>query len=204
MSVQVAGNAGVVTDVDEARNLLTYEFIPGYPAAGGFYSVAGFTTAVIAAALAANTTLMAARFALASTRRCYLRRMRVLMSVMTAGAAGGIPTALALQRFTNATPTAGTARTVDRVSTIKGTATDMTDVRDSNAALTVGAVVFGNIIASTLVPNSSTNIGPVEWLMDFPTPEELGAGDGICLRTQNAGPATATWGYSYTLYWGER
>jgi hypothetical protein len=80
----------------------------------------------------------------------------------------------------------------------------MTDVRDSNTALTVTSVVFGSIIAASLVPNHSTNNAAVEWLMDFPAPEELSAGDGVVLRTQNAGPATATWGFSYTLYWAER
>jgi hypothetical protein len=204
MSVQIIGQAGVVADVDEARNLPVFQTTPGYPAAGGFYSVTGFTAAVVAAALAASTSLMAARFSAGSTRKAYLTKLRVLMSVPTPGAAGGIPPTLALQRFTTATPTGGTARTVDRVSAAKGTASDMTDVRDSNAALTVTSVVFGNLIASSLVPIHGTNNAAVEWIAEFPAPEELAAGDGICLRTQVVGPATATWTFSYELFWFER
>ena len=61
MSVQVAGNAGVVLEVDEARNLSTYQTIPGYPSAGGWYVATGWATAVVAAALASSTMLMSAR-----------------------------------------------------------------------------------------------------------------------------------------------
>ena len=205
MAVQFQGNAGVTAEVDEARNLNINDIvIPGYPSAGGFYSVTGFTTAVVAASLASTTTLAAARFATGSTRKAYVVRLRVMMNLATAGAAGGIPTVLGLQRFTTATPTGGSARTPDRMGPAKGSATDMTDVRDSNAALTVGSVVFGNVIASTLVPNGSTNVAPIEWMIDFPAPPELTAGDGVCLRTQNAGPATATWNFQYNLYWFER
>lgn len=205
MAIQIQGNGGVTAEVDEGRNVnINDVVIPGYPAAGGFYSVTGFTTAVVAASLAASTSLAAARFSASSTRKAYITRLRVAMSVATAGAAGGIPTVLGLQRFTAATPTGGTARTPDRAGPTKGSGTDMTDVRDSNAALTVTSVTFGNIIASTLVPNGSTNTAAFEWMIDFPAPPELVAGDGVVLRTQNAGPATATWNYQYNLYWFER
>jgi len=204
MSVQLIGNSGVVFDVDEARNVQVYQTIPGYPTAGGWYSVTGSTSAVVAATLAANTSLMTARFSAGSTRKAYIARLRVLMGVATAGAAGGIAGTIGFQRFTTATPTGGTARTVDRVGPTKGTATDMTDVRDSNAALTVTSVVFGNVIASSLLPNGSTNVTPIEWIVDFPAPAELSAGDGVALRTTVVGPATATWVYSYNMYWFER
>jgi hypothetical protein len=204
MTVTLVGNAGVVAEVDEARNVQTFQTIPGYPTAGGFYTVTGFTTAVVAAALAANTTLMAARLSAISTRKLYLARARILMSVATVGAAGGIAATLGLQRFTTATPTGGTARTVDRSGPSKGSATDLTDVRDSNAALTVTSVVFGNLIASSLTPTHSTSNAPVEWVFDPEHPIEFSAGDGFCLRTQNAGPATATWLYSYNFHFFER
>lgn len=204
MSVAIVGNGGTVADVDEARNVQVYQAIPGYPSAGGFYSVHGRTEAVVAASLAANTTLMAARFSNSSTRKAYVVRLRVVTELATAGAAGGIAQTLGLQRFTTATPSGGTARTVARSSATKGSATDMTDVRDSNAALTVTSVVFGDVVAGSLVANGSTNVAPLEWVMEFIAPIELAAGDGLCLRTQNAGPATATWLYSYNMYWFER
>lgn len=204
MSVAIVGNGGTVADVDEARNVQIYQTIPGYPSAGGWYSVTGRTEAVVAASLAANTTLMSARFSNSSTRKAYIVRMRVLFTVATAGAAGGIGQTVGLQRFTTATPTAGTARTPDRLGPTKGSATDMTDVRDSNAALTVTSVVFGNVTASSLVASSSTNVAPLDWVIEFPAPLELSAGDGVCLRTQNAGPGTATWLYTYNMYWFER
>lgn len=205
MSVLIAGNAGVVLEVDEARNAQFFQTIPGYPTAGGFYSVAGKSgAAAIAAALATDVTLMSARFSAGSTRKAYLTRMRVLMHTLTVGAAGGVPSVLGLQRFSTATPTGGTPRTPDRVGPSKGSVTDMTDVRDNNAALTVTSVVFGGEIAWSLTPTAGVLNTPIEWLMDFPAPEELSAGDGVCLRTRQVGPATATWFFTYTLYWFER
>ena len=65
MSVQVVGNGGVILDVDEARNLQVFESIPGYPAAGGFYTVTGHTAAVIAASsFCCSARSLAAAFAM--------------------------------------------------------------------------------------------------------------------------------------------
>ena len=205
MSTQIIGNGGIIAEVDENRNVQIYQTIPGYPAAGGFYSVAGQSgAAAIAAALATGTSLMSARFNPSSTRKAYLTRMRIMMASLTPGAAGGVPSILGLQRFTAATPTGGTPRTPDRVSAAKGSVTDMTDVRDSNAALTVAGVTFGAIIAQTLTPTAGASNAPIEWIMEFPAPEEMVAGDGVALRTQQVGPATATWYFTYNLYWFER
>lgn len=204
MSVQIVGNGGVILDVDEARNLQVFKTIAGYPAAGGFYSVTGHAVAVVAASLSADTTLAAARFAAASTRKAYLTRAKFNAILATAGAAGGIASTMGLQRFTAATPTGGTARTVQRHGPAKGSATDMTDVRDSNAALTVTSVVFGDVVDSFLLPNGSTNVAPITHYFEPESPIELAAGDGLAFRTRNAGPATATWVYQYTLEWFER
>jgi hypothetical protein len=205
MSVLVAGNAGVVADVDEARNVQIFQTIPGYPAAGGWYSVAGKSgAAAIAATLATDTSLMTARFAAASTRKAYVYKVRVMMGAVTAGAAGGVPTVLGLQKFSTATPTGGTARTPARLGPSKGSATDMTDVRDNNAALTVTSVVFGDEIAWSMVPNASTNVSPAEWIVEPQAPIELAAGDGLCLRTRQVGPGTATWYFTYNMWWAER
>jgi len=205
MSAQIAGNAGVVAEVDEARNIQIYQTIPGYPSAGGWYSVAGKSgAAAIAAALATDTTLMSARLAPISTRKAYITRIRVLMHTLTVGAAGGVPSVLGLQKFTTATPTGGTARTANRLGDTKGSASDIADIRDNNAALTVAGVVFGAEIAWSLTPTAGAVGTPIEWIIEFPAPEELSPGDGIVLRTRQVGPATATWFFTYTMYWFER
>ncbi len=199
------GTSGLDTDVDEALNLKVYQTVPGYPAAGGFYTVAGKSgAAAIAAALAADTSLMSARLSTGSTRKAYITRVRVQMNVLTIGAAGGVPSVLGLQKFTTATPTGGTARTAHRLGGTKGTASDITDIRDNNAALTVTSVVFADEIAWSNTPISGVNSAPLEWIFEPVAPVELSAGDGVVLRTRQVGPATATWFFSYTMHWFER
>lgn len=211
MSTALIGNGGVVADVDEARNLQTWEGTPGYPTAGGFYSVAGNTTAVVAAALAADVMLASARMSVSSTRKAYITRLRLHLWSVTGNAAAVDQGILGVRRFTAQTPTGGNARTVNRFSESKGTTSDVTDVRDSNAALTGTAPTFGNVITQVPIPVQTgaiaagyTNVFAPEYVFDFPAPVELAAGDGIALRTMKACPATCTWGYSYVIYWYER
>lgn len=220
MAVPIVGNAGVVADVDEARNFQVFQGIPGYPAAGGFYSVTGqaattgtpATPLAVAAALAADTMLMAARFSPSSTRKAYITKLRVALMPIAANAAAVVPGTLGFRRFTAQTPTGGNARTATRHGPTKGTATDMTDIRDSNAALTGSAPTWpaDGILASTLVPVLGGAIAAGmyqsgwEWIAEFPNPIELSAGDGVALRTLTTMPATCTWTYSYNLYWFER
>ena len=218
MSVQIAGNAGVVADVDEARNFQVFQGIPGYPTAGGFYSATGWsaaagspqTPAVVAAALATDTLLMSARMVVGSARKAYVTRLRVLLLPVTANAAAVNPGILALVRFTAVTPTGGNARTAARSGPSKGSASDITDIRDMNAALT-GAPTFGDSLCSTQIPviqgavaAGMTQVGGLEWIAEFPAPIELAAGDGLALRTKATCPATATWTYSWNMYWFER
>jgi len=68
----------------------------------------------------------------------------------------------------------------------------MTDIRDSNAALTGTAPLF---VASGALWS--------EWIYDPAYPLILEAGDGLALRTQVVMPATQTWSYSYTASWNE-
>jgi len=189
----------------EVDALLQAKVVTGFPAigaAGGHYTVPGQTSAVIAAALAANTTLMAMRFNPASARKAYIDRLRMTFSVATVGASAGVCGTLGLQRFTGATPTGGTARTANRCQESSGTATDMYDIRDSNAALTVTGVVFGVVTAASLVPLFIQSYF-VEWIVEPPRPIVLLPGDGLALRTQVAMAATQTWMYSYTFHWYE-
>jgi len=205
MSILLAGNAGVVSEVDEARNLQVITTTPGYPTAGGWYSVTGRSgVAVIAAALATDTVLMSARFSASSIRKAYITQLHVSLTNVLAGAIGGVPGILGLQRFATATPSGGTAKTPSRLSATKGTATDMIDVRDSNSALTVTSVTFSDELAWTLTPTAATYINSIDWLVDFKAPIELVAGDGVCLRTRQVQPATATWYFTYEMYWYER
>jgi len=204
MAIQIVGNSGTVAEVDSNRNLLVYPGYPAFPAAGGWYSATGYsgTTGVVAAALAANTSLMSFRLSASSTRKAYVDRLRVSFTPATVGASGGVAGVLGLQRFTTATPTGGTARTAARKNAALGTASDVTDIRDSNAALTVTSVVFGDVVASTVVPLFTTG-GSAEWVAEIDNPLVLAAGDGLVLRTQVAMAATQTWQYTYNIYWHE-
>jgi len=80
----------------------------------------------------------------------------------------------------------------------------MTDIRDSNAALTGTAPTFGTIVSNSLVPLFVAS-GALwsEWIYDPAYPLILEAGDGLALRTQVVMPATQTWSYSYTASWNE-
>jgi hypothetical protein len=190
--------------IDTSGNLVVVDGIAKMPAAGGWYTVAGQTSAVVAVSLAANTTLMSARFATGSTRTAYVTKFRTLIAVATVGTSALVPGTLGLQRFTAATPTGGTARTANE-NDEAATATDMTDIRDSNAALTVTSVTFGNILGVTIIPLFiSGGAMWMEWIFEPNYPIKLVAGDGLCLRTTVACPITQTWMYNYTMHWFEK
>jgi hypothetical protein len=183
--------------------------VPGSPAigaAGGHYTVAGQTSAVVAAALAANTPLMTMRFNPASARKAYVDRLRVIIGVATVGASAAVAGTLGLQRFTTTTtPTGGTARTANRLQESAGTTSDMFDIRDSNAALTVTGVTFGTVVGVTLVPIFIVNGAMwMEWILEPPRPILLNPGDGLALRTQVAMAAAQTWMYAYNFHWEEK
>jgi hypothetical protein len=207
--IEGGGSTTGLMDVDP---LFQGKVAVGYPsigAAGGFYTVAGQTSAVVAAALAANTMLMSMRFNPASSRKAYVSKIRVQLGVATQGVAGGIAGTLGIQRYTAQTPTGGTQRFPNRQFDTMGTASDMFDVRDSNAALTGTAPTWGTVVAVTLVPlvivltSGMVNTGN-EWIYEPAHPTVLSPGDGLALRTQVAMPATQTWVYSYTVHWEEK
>lgn len=204
MPLQLIGNAGVVADVDASRSLFTAEQLPAHPAAGGFYTVAGQTSAVVAAALAANTMLMSARMVVSSPRKAYVTKFRVVITPATLGAAAGIAGTLGIQRFTAQTPTGGSQRTANRQNEPLGTISDITDIRDSNAALTGTAPTWGNMVGVTLVPLFVANAGGFEWIFEPAYPTVLQPGDGLALRTIVAMAATQTWLYCYTMHWFEK
>lgn len=206
MAIKLIGAvSNVEQEVDSNRNAQVTEGLPAHPSAGGFYTVAGQTSAVVAAALAANTMLMSMRLAAVSTRKAYITRMRALIGVATVGASAGVAGTLGLQRFTAQTPTGGVQRTPNEQNEPLATASDITDIRDSNAALTGTAPTFGTIVAATLVPLFITSGAMwMEWIVEPPYPIVLQPGDGLALRTIVAMAATQTWLYSYTFHWYEK
>ncbi len=212
MPIQIKGpdsTGGNIVNVDENNSLIISSSIPVWPpsggTSGGFYTVAGQTSAVVAASLAANTTLMSMRLSTSSQRNAYITRLRVVIIPSTVGANATIPGTLGLIRFRRATPSGGTARTPNRMSSISGSTSDITDIRDSNAALTVTNVNFGTVVSNTIVPLFIGG-GPMwyEWIVEPIAPIILLPGDGLALRTIVACPATQTWNYSYTFNWYEK
>jgi len=212
MAIQIQGSdssGGYIADVDSNNNLVINNNYPVWPTSGGtsggYYTVAGQTSAVVAATLAANTTLMSMRFSTTTARKAYITRFRVVLAASTVGTSALVAGTLGLQRFNTATPTAGTARTVNRQSIISGNTSDMTDIRDSNAALTVTNVGFGSVVSNCIVPLFIGN-GPAwyEWVFEPSVPLILKPGDGLALRTQVVMPATQTWNFSYTAHWYEK
>jgi hypothetical protein len=210
MGIEVIDGSGGTDElkITAKRGAFTTAIEPAYGVAGGGFVVSGGTTAVVAAALAANTTLMAMRFAAASSRKAFINKIQLELNTVTAAAAAAVPALTAFQKFTTATPTGGTARTPTRKNSSEGSTTDMTDVRDSNAALTVTSVVFTDLPIMFLNPafTVSGSLVVLEWRFDpnYNQPTVLQPGEGLCLRTQAANPATMTWMYSYVIDWSER
>jgi hypothetical protein len=202
--ILTGGVSGVDAEVDASRNLSVAEGIPAHPAAGGWYTVSGYSTGIIAAALAANTMLMSARLAVGSTRKAYLAKFRLTITPATLGAAAGVAGVIGLVRFTAQTPTGGTVRTANRKWESLGSGTDITDIRDGAAALTGTAPTFGTVVGVSVVPLFVANAGGFEWIYEPNQPDVLNAGDGIALRTLVAMAATQTWVYTYTMHWFEK
>lgn len=204
MALQINGPSGNLSDQDARNNLFTRRHPAHYGAAGGAFVVTGGPSAVVAAAIAANTTLASLRHGTSATTNIWLTRLRMTFNPATVGASAGVPGQIAWQRFTAATPSGGTARTPARKDLATGAATQVLDVRDSNAALTVTSVNFGDMCVIHPIPNWTTG-GSIEYCTDLDEDEfiRLTAGDGICLRTQVAGPATQTWTFTYSIHYFE-
>jgi len=211
MAIQIQGlnsTNNYIADVDPFNSMYVIDGLPAWPpsggTSGGYYTVAGQTNVVTAASLPANTTLMAMRFSTGSSRRAYVTKMRMMISVSTVGTSALVPGTIALQRFSGGTPSAGWSRTPCRLSEISGNTSDMTSIQDSASALNTTSTSGTSIIASTLVPIFiAGGLMAYEWIVEPPQPIVLTAGDGLWLRTQVVMPATQTWVYSYTFHWKE-
>jgi hypothetical protein len=205
MAIQILGSSGTLAETDGNKNLYKRRGVVHHGAAGGGYVVTGGPTGVVAAALGSGTPLASLRHGTGATTNVYITRLRFTFNVATVGASAGVPGQIAWQRFTAATPTTGTARTPARKDLATGSGTQVVDVRDSASALTVTGVTFGDILVIHPLPNFTTG-GAVEYVTDLDEDEfiKLTAGDGICLRTQVAAPATETWTYTYTIHYLEK
>lgn len=204
-----SGNSFNYTEINTNESILRRYGLPAWPASGGtgggFFSVTGMLSAATAVSLAANTTLMSMRLSSGSLRKAYITSFIVNIACCTQGISGLVPGTLGLQRFNTATPTTGNARVVNRFSEVSGSTSDVTDVRDLNSALSVTSVVFGNVVASSNVPLFiASGACSYDWVVEPPCPIILAPGDGLCLRTQVAMPATQTWLFSYTVNWFEQ
>src|SRR6185437_13187154 len=153
MGIQLIGNGGTIADVDPGRNQFIRRHPANYGSTGGAFVVTGGPSAVVAAALAANTTLASMRHGTGATTNIWISRLRISINAATVGASAGVPGQIAWQRFTTATPTGGTARTPARKDASTGAATQVADVRDSNAALTVTSVNFTDLLVISPIPN---------------------------------------------------
>ena len=197
-----ASGQGLIVDADsKAARVTPYTTLGNevYPAANQFI-VAGNAAAVVAASLGADTTLMSMRNG--SSKSLYITRLKLHLAVATIGANGGVPGSIGWMRFSTATPTGGTAR-YPAAKNLKYFST-VSDVRDSNAALTVTSVVFGGVLAQTVIPNMTGGAPSPAWdIPMFEDPIIIPADGGICLRTIVGCPGTQTWLYSYVIEWYE-
>lgn len=204
MAIKIVGAVSAVeADVDSNRNLKVTEGLPAHPSAGGWYSVAGGPAGIVAAGLAADTSLVALRFSTGSTRKAQVSKFTILICGATIGVSAGVGGAIGLQRFTAATPSGGTARTVNEMNPALDSTSDMTSVQDLASALTMTSVVFGTEVAWTRVPLFINGAMWYEWTFEPKYPIVLTAGDGLVLRTRVALAATQTWVYAWTCTWKE-
>lgn len=190
MSIKVIGAvSGTEANIDTNRNFIT---VPGVPA-GNHFAVAGGPTGIIAAALAADVSLVAGFMSLTpAVPIARLTRFQVSFAVATVGASAGVAGSFGLYKTSVAALTGGTARTpINKDSA--GAATNMS-WQDKASALSETGVTFSGILGRFRQTLGVTT-GNFWSLWDFvPTgsPIILRAGEGICLRTIVALAATET------------
>lgn len=165
------------------------------------YVVCGATGAVCAAALAAGTTLIAMRNG--AGKSLYITKIKVRFTVGTVGVSAGVAGSVKWERFTTATPTGGTARTVAKKNATFN-ASNVADVRDGNAALTVTSVVWTDVLDMSNVPLMITGVPSPEWVSEWEdSPAVIAPSEGISLRVLTQLAATQTWQFSYSIEWFE-
>lgn len=150
------------------------------------------------AATAANATVWAMRNAAASTKNVVIERIYLMMSFDTATPIGRALLRYDIERFTTATPTAGSAITVVLMDSQQA-ATQVTDVRFIDTGLTTTSVVFGTPIATIGCPATDAtsnhycreNVGI-----------RLAPGEGLAIRLNVV--AVAGQGLTGEIVWSEK
>jgi len=208
MAIQIAGNAGVVAEVDANRAVSTV-IRPTDWGALGAYSKA-LTSGTMAAALASGSSIFQFRN---STSNVYLlRRVFISAGDLVAFTAGLITFQLTVARNFTANGSGGTAATLTgntgKLRTSMAT-TGTADIRiSSTAALTAGTwTLDGDPIGaiSTSAPaTAGVNFLPQSVLFD------RRVGEQPLILAQNEGfnisatvPATGTWQFSVQVDWEE-
>jgi len=213
----ISGNSGNLLDTDANKNVLVVQGTPAISATGGQYFVTGGSdsSGLVAASIASGAVLMSMRMGSNTVKMAYIQRIHVKITVGTVGTSALAAGTMGFQRYTIIPPTSnftgGTSRTAARGNASVGAASDMSDIRDSNAALTTTGAVFGDILSQFHVPimlqgsSSSINGTDADFLYELEDgPVVMAQGDGLCFRAQRAFPGTQTWGYSYNIQWFEK
>lgn len=200
------GVSAVQADTDSNRNLFTAEQLPIVPTNGGWYTVAGQLSSAVGQNLVPGTTFLSLRFSPTSTRKAYIQEIRLMLAVTGVAISGSVPGFFVFQRFNSATPTGGTARTVNKLDESNSDTSDMTDIRDNNTALTITNVVFEAIVAGfSQASFIASQADWQEWLFRPQYPIVLKPGNGLAFRSStqqtNAGQ---TWLFAYTITWMEK
>lgn len=140
---------------------------------------------LIPSTLTNGTTYWAMRF-VSGTGKVLIRR--IYANATFAAAAANTRSVFEFERFSAATPTAGSAITA--VPFLRGdpAPTLITDLRQAAGGLTTTSVVFDTPFANA--PSTSQPAAGAQ-LFDFFDPErggdlELGSGDGLCIRANGA------------------
>lgn len=150
------------------------------------------------AATAANATVWSLRNPAASTKTVYIERIYLMMDFDSGTPLGRTLQRYDLERFTTATPTAGTAITVVKMDSSDPTSA-VTDVRFLDTGLTTTSVAFGTPFATLGCPaTDATTTIYVREAIGF----KLAPGEGICIRLNVA--AVIGQGLTGEIVWSER
>jgi hypothetical protein len=202
----IGARSGAELDTDSNRAIYTRSpwQLPGLDKGAAYYTVTGGPAAIVAATLAANTSLALIRFDFGALRRAYLTRFQLFTSIATVGASALVGGKFGIQRFINATATSGGTQRLPSQMNASSAGSSMVDCRDNNSALTITNGVFRDVVGQDVMPVRSvdTNLG-YEWTFKPQYPVVIQPGEGLALRTQVAMPATQTWVYSYIWQWRE-
>lgn len=197
---RLGDDAGDIVEIEAIAKSLR---VSPYPRDSRFYTVDA-STGILAAALAADTTLFSMRQAAAPTKTIYITGIRVSFACTVAFTAGS-QIKFVYERFSTATPSGGTARTpIRHLNT--DPASEAADIRAATTgALTVTSVVFEGRqvpilgLASPLVSTVQFQPAPLPL-----NPIKLAANEGFCIKNALVWPVAGTGVLTCSVEWEER